>query len=191
LKLIRAIRVSVLLTLLLTLGVAARAQELLVEPASSEVHFTLGDVLHTVHGTFKISEGHLQLRPASGEMSGLIAVSTASGESGNGARDRRMKDSELEAQKYPLVSFQPQKFSGTLAPSGKSSITVTGVFTLLGVAHTISVPMQVEATGERYTASASFNVPYVAWGLKDPSTFVLRVAKEVQIDLKLVAAVKH
>jgi polyisoprenoid-binding protein YceI len=181
-----------LLLFLLAISLAANAQESLqVEPGNSEVHFTLGDVLHTVRGTFNVSAGNLQLRRDSGEVTGTIEVSAASGESGNSTRDHRMTDSELQAQKFPAVTFQPQRFSGALAATGKSSITVTGIFTLLGVAHTISVPMQVEASAERYVATGSFSVPYVAWGLKDPSTFILRVSKEVQIDLKLSARLKH
>ena len=36
--------------------------------------------------------------------------------------------------------------------------------------------------GERVTATCRFSVPYVEWGLKDPSVLFLTVGKEVEID---------
>jgi polyisoprenoid-binding protein YceI len=172
-------------------SIAASGQEtLLIDPSHSTIRFTLSDVLHTVRGTFKLTNSSLEFR-RSGEMKGTIVVGAATGESGNETRDHRMTESELRAQMYPQIIFQPEHFTGTLAPSGKSSIIVSGVFTLLGKGHTITVPMQVEALGDHYAATGSFSVPYVAWGLKDPSTFVLRVGKEVQIDLTLTATLKH
>jgi hypothetical protein len=63
---------------------------------------------------------------------------------------------------------------------------VTGVFTLHGTPHDLTVPMQIHIEGSSLTAKTRFTVPYVKWGLKDPSIFILKVAKEVDIDLKLV-----
>ncbi len=45
--------------------------------------------------------------------------------------------------------------------------------------------MQVHIDGTSVTAKGSFIVPYVKWGLKDPSIMILKVAKEVHIDLDL------
>jgi hypothetical protein len=46
---------------------------------------------------------------------------------------------------------------------------------------TLSVPVKV--SGSALNATLHFAVPYVDWGLKDPSNFVLRVSKEVEIDI--------
>ena len=89
------------------------------------------------------------------------------------------------------MTFAPSSYQGTLAPSGDSTIQVSGVFTLHGTPHDITVPMQIHIDGASLTAKGRFTVPYVQWGLKDPSIFVLKVAKEVDIDLSLSGQLTH
>jgi hypothetical protein len=48
--------------------------------------------------------------------------------------------------------------------------------------------MQIHIDGTSLTAKTHFQVPYVQWGLKDPSIFVLKVAKVVDIDLTLAGS---
>jgi hypothetical protein len=36
----------------------------------------------------------------------------------------------------------------------------------------------------RWNAAARFPIPYVKWGLKNPSTFVLHVSQTVEIDIQ-------
>jgi hypothetical protein len=56
--------------------------------------------------------------------------------------------------------------------------------TLLGAEHPIRIPLQVEISPDAAAVEATFSVPYVEWGLNDPSTFVLRVAKEVPVTVR-------
>lgn len=74
---------------------------------------------------------------------------------------------------------------GSIASSGDSTMQVTGVFTLRGTPHDLTVPMQVHVDGARLSATGKFVVPYVKWGLKDPSVFILKVAKDVEIEISL------
>jgi polyisoprenoid-binding protein YceI len=157
-----------------------------IDPAQSEVHFTLGDVLHVVHGTFRVQEGNVVFNPAAGTMDGSVAVDARSGNSGSKVRDRRMSEEELKAPTFSTVTFTPKRFKGSIPASGDSKIEVVGLFTILGSSHEITVPMQVHFEGNHCKATGSFAVPYVNWGLKDPSVFGLRVQKEVSIDLVLV-----
>jgi polyisoprenoid-binding protein YceI len=172
------------------LAVPARSQQhYRLDPGTSEVHFTLGASDHPVEGTFHVTSGEFTLDPQSGVMTGTVAVDAASGESGNKGRDKTMTTKQLKAQTYPTVNFTPTKFSGQVQDSGDSSGQVEGSFTLLGQAHPITVPMTVHREGDHFTANGAFEVPFVNWGVKDPSFMMLKVDKEVKIELKLAGSV--
>lgn len=173
-----------------SLGLHAQ-DKLVVDPVKSEVHFTLRDVLHTVHGTFRVQQGEVHFNSLTGEAGGSIVVGALSGESGNTMRDNRMKKDVLKAESFTTVTFAPTKFTGKLHEMGDSALQVHGVFTLLGTPHEIDVPIEVQVSGNQLHATGTFSVPYVKWGLKDPSTLMLRVNKEVEIDLLLVGTVQH
>jgi polyisoprenoid-binding protein YceI len=140
-------------------------------------------VLHTVHGTFRLKSGTLQLDRTTGKLSGEIVVDAKSGESGSGMRDRKMHREVLESERYPEISFQPDRVTGAIAASGKSSVRVHGIFRIHGVDREIEVPAEVEMFVDSWTATVHFTVPYAKWGMKNPSTLFLRVDDSVQIDL--------
>lgn len=159
-----------------------------VDSTTSEVHFALGGA-HEVNGTFHVSNGNFTLNRETGVMSGVIAVDASSGHSDNSGRDKKMTADQMKAQAFPSVTFAPTKFSGPIKDSGDSDVQVQGTFTLLGQPHQITVPMTVHRDGGHYIATGSFLVPYVSWGVKDPSIMFLKVAKEVKIDLKFAGTV--
>jgi polyisoprenoid-binding protein YceI len=168
---------------------ALQSSTLQLDPKQTSVKFTLGDVLHTVHGTFQLKHGALQLDPASGKLSGEIVVDATSGESGSGMRDRKMHKEVLESERYPEIVFRPDKIQGTVARQGKSSVKVHGVFTIHGVDREITVPADVEMSADHWAAAVHFTVPYAKWGMKNPSTLFLRVNDSVEIDLMAAGSV--
>lgn len=183
------------LTLALSLQVAGSAQvrqqgSFLVNPSKSSVSFTLPDVLHTVHGSFAIERGSIGFSNTTGAMTGQIEVAAASGHTGNRIRDERMTKNELHAGEFPSVTFAPTQFHGTIPSSGEGTIEVQGQFTLLGHSHPVHLPMKLNVSGTNCHAEGTFVVPYVAWGMHDPSTFLLRVAKEVAIHVELSGTLK-
>lgn len=167
---------------------AANAQEMVfqLDPAQSHVNFTLGDILHTVHGTFQLKSGSIRFNPATGEASGALVVDATSGKSGNKSRDRRMHRQILEDQTYPEIIFTPQHVSGSLAPEGTSQMELQGLMILHGQQHPMKVAMPVQVSHGQASADVHFIVPYVQWGLKNPSTFILRVSDKVNIDVHAV-----
>lgn len=170
--------------LLLGCAFAAVAQDtdFQLDPAQSSVKFTLGDVLHTVHGTFKVKQGALEMEPT-GKMTGQIVVDATSGDSGSSMRDRKMHKEVLESAKYPEISFRPERVDGNVPRQGKSSLMVHGLFSIHGQDREITVPAQIETSGEHWTANVHFSIPYEKWGMKNPSTLFLRVSDTVDIDL--------
>jgi polyisoprenoid-binding protein YceI len=192
----RLLRNALLLLAAATFPAILHAQDktqdkLSLDTTRSEVHFTLTDTLHTVHGTFHIQQGNITFDPATGKADGSILVDALSGKSGNSVRDRRMANDELKAPDFKTVAFAPNRFTGTFNPTGDSTLQVHGLFTLIGTPHEIDVPMQVQVDGEQIHAVGSFVVPYVQWGLKDPSTFMIKVNKEVQVELDLSGTLRH
>jgi polyisoprenoid-binding protein YceI len=165
--------------------------KLSLDTTRSEVHFTLTDSLHVVRGTFHIQQGDITFEPATGHANGSILVDALSGQSGNSIRDRRMAKDELKTPEFKTVAFTPTRFTGAFNSTGDSTLNVHGLFTLIGTPHEIDVPMQVQVNGEQIHAIGSFVVPYVQWGLKDPSTFMIKVNKEVHVDLDLSGTLRH
>ena len=167
---------------------SAQQQTFVVNPDASSIAFGLTGTGHEVHGTFHVQSGTIDFDRSKPEMSGSIVVSAASGDSGDKGRDKKMDTDVLDVEHFADVTFKPEKYQGAIAPTGDSTIQVSGTFTLHGTPHEITVPMQVHIEGSSLNAKGSFIVPYVQWGLKDPSVFILKVAKEVHIDLNLSGA---
>lgn len=177
--------------LAVTLAPAALAQHqtFTVNPDASEVRMTLNTTHEVVHGVFHVQSGSIEFNRSAPKMSGSVVVLAGSGKTGNDSRDRKMYKDTLLVEQYATVSFAPKTYTGVIAPSGDSAIQVTGVFTLLGTPHEITISMRVHIDGADAIARAHFVVPYVQWGLKNPSFLVWKADNDVAIDLDLVGAI--
>jgi polyisoprenoid-binding protein YceI len=161
-----------------------------VGPTQSTVHWTLGSSLHTVHGTFALKRGILQVDPATGKASGEIVVDATSGKSGNDGRDRKMHKDVLESGRFAEIIFRPDSISGKLDTQGASAVQVRGVFLLHGSEHELTVPVEVNLAGDHWSGSAKFSIPFIEWGLKNPSTWLLKVEHSVTIELELKGTIQ-
>jgi YceI-like domain len=169
---------------------AAEQIVLSVDAARSTVHWSVESSLHTVHGTFHVKRGLVSVDPATGKATGEIVVDATSGESGNNARDRRMHKEILESFQYSEVVFRPDHADGTIAAQGNSSVKLHGIFSLHGADHELSVPTQATLKEDQWTGTAAFAVPYIEWGLKNPSNFLLKVKPVVDVQLDLAGSVR-
>jgi polyisoprenoid-binding protein YceI len=167
------------------------AQDMAVEldPVSTRIEFTVTATLHTVHGTFALKSGTVHFNSSTGSASGLVIVDATSGDSGNKGRDHKMHQEVLESQRFPEITFTPTRMSGRVDPQGTSRVQIDGIFKLHGADHPITLTLPVQAQGQNLSVQTHIIVPYVAWGLKDPSTFILHVGEKVDIDINATGRV--
>ena len=156
-----------------------------VDPTRSAVHWTLGSTLHPVHGIFALKSGNLQFDPSTGTASGEFVVDATSGKSGNDGRDRKMQKEVLESPRFGEIIFRPDSIAGKLEIQGDSAVQVHGVFLLHGSEHELTVPAQTNLSRDHWSSSAKFSIPFIEWGLKNPSNWLLKVDHSVLIELEL------
>jgi polyisoprenoid-binding protein YceI len=179
------------LALMLAPATLAQQKTFAVNPSASEVKMKLNTTHEVVNGTFHVQSGSIDFDRSAAKMSGSVVVAAGSGKTGNDSRDKKMNKDILKVDQYTTVSFAPRTYTGTIASSGDSGIQVSGVFTLLGTPHDLTIPMQVHIDGSRVTAKAQFVVPYVQWGLKNPSFMIWKAENDVAIDLNLVGQISN
>src|SRR5712671_932605 len=159
----------------------AQQKTFTLDPAQTKVNFTVGSTLHTVHGDFHLKRGSIQFDNATGAAAGELVVDSASGESGSDGRDKKMHKDILESPKYSDIVFTPQHIKGTVADQGKSTVEVEGVLSMHGKSRPVTMPLDVQLENGAGSADGAFSVKYQEWGMKNPSTFILRVNEKVEI----------
>lgn len=163
---------------------------LLLDPAQSKVHFTVPTTLHAVHGTFDVTRGVMDFDPNSGKATGEIIVNARSGESGNNSRDNRMHKEILETAKFPEAVFRPTQVEGPVSATGPCEIKVHGTFSVHGSEHDVIAQVHAELAGQTWKGTGKFDVPYVQWGIKDPSNFLLKVNHVVSVEIEMAGSLQ-
>jgi len=161
---------------------------LVLDPAQTKLRWTVDSTLHTVHGTFAVKSGTVHFDPETGKASGEVIVLAASGESENGSRDERMRKEILETARFPDAVFRPLQIEGKVARSGTSDVKLRGVISLHGGEHEVTVPVHTELAAEHWKGTARFDVPYIRWGIKDPSNWLLKVKPVVNVELEMTGS---
>lgn len=170
----------------LTPPLAAETWTFTLDPAATEVRFTLGATLHVVSGSLRAREGRIVLDPETGEASGRIVLDATSAETGNRRRDDKMHEKILESARYPDIVFTVDRVSGNPRPTGRSDLQLHGTLAMHGVERPLELLATAEADEGRVRARGDFRFPYQEWGMEDPSFLVLRVADVVGIEIDAV-----
>jgi len=168
-------------------GALAGADTVLeLNPAKTEIAFMVDSTLHTVHGTFKLKRGSIRFDPETGKASGEIVIDVPSGTSGGGMRDKRMQKEILESAKYPEIVFSPKHVTGFVPGQASSTVQLAGTFTIHGASHELTLTVPYTANNTSVEAHTKFPIPFVEWGMKNPSNMFLKVDKVVQLSINAV-----
>lgn len=176
--------IAVLVAVFAAVSAHAQQRVIVLDPQASKVSFTLKATGHEVEGGFALKSGRISFDPATGEASGEIAIDLKGAQTGNASRDKTMHEEVLETQKHPTAVFRAEKVRGTVPESGAGQVTLDGTLSFHGADHKLSLPAKVAVQEGRIKADTQFEIPYVEWGLHDPSIMVLRVAKVVTVKVR-------
>ncbi len=91
----------------------------------------------------------------------------------------------LESDRYPDIVFTPDHVEGAL-----SKASIHGLFRIHGQDHEITIVVEAVPTDNRLDVTAHFVIPYVQWGMKNPSTLFLRVGDKVNIDVRTAGRIQ-
>jgi len=180
---LNAILVLIAASVSLSHAADSRVGVLELDPSKTLIEFKLGGSLHATRGKFQLKRATIKADGSSGNAEGIVVVDATSGDSGEKMRDDRMKGSVLETNLYPEITFVPRRIEAHLDSGGAFSGRLEGVLKLHGEDHELSIDTQGTLVGDDLVATAHFSVPYVEWGLHDPSVLFLRVDKSVDIDI--------
>ena len=169
----------------MTLPLEAAEQRLKLDLEATAVTFTLGSTMHTVDGIMHLSEGTIIFDLENGEASGRVVFDATMTETGNKKRDKKMHKKVLESVAFPEIVFMPEAIEGALAENGASELTLRGTVSIHGSEHPVALKARVEREGKKISATSALTIPFVKWGMHDPSFFVLRTDKAVEVSLQI------
>jgi polyisoprenoid-binding protein YceI len=182
----RAAPIVLALAVLLGGGRPLRAESytLKLDPASTKVTFLLDAFLHKVHGTAPLAHGEIRF-DSSGHAEGEIVVDATKADTGNDSRDEDMHTKVLESAMFKDIVLAVDSYQGKFDPAAPGKVTVVGRFRIHGAEHPVRLEMSLKpegaGAGRRIAVTSTFSVPYVEWGMTDPSKAFLRVGKEVEV----------
>lgn len=158
-----------------------------LDPERSSVEFVLDATLHKVRGSLGPVRGRIAFDPESDLATGEVVIDLTRAETGVDRRDRKMHEKTLETDRHPEAVYRIYQIDmPDHLQEGRNELQLHGELDFHGATREISVPAVAVLDGEEVRATAWIEVPYVDWGLDDPSFFILRVGKSVRVEMEVV-----
>ncbi|HEV7672103.1 MAG TPA: YceI family protein [Thermoanaerobaculia bacterium] len=161
-----------------------------LDPQQTTLAMTFGATMHRVNGSLKVREGRIVISEG-GSASGRIVIDLTTAQTGVVRRDRKMHEKILESARFPLAVFTIERMDGTVNRIGSSDIQLHGKLEMHGVTRQVALPARVTSDGHRVSASGVLLIPYLQWGMADPSFFILRVEKQVKVTVKTAGRISN
>ncbi len=179
---------------------------LAINAQKSSLTFTIHRPGETIDGTAHEFTGEVVFDPAdlSAGSSVVLRVVTASLETGNRMRDRKMRNSHLEMGRFPEIVFKstsikagaeregaapPQAAGdrGSAQGGPQRMALVEGVLTLHGVDRTLMVKAAIRYDGGTLMAEGSVALTYSDYGIPIPRFLWLVMEDDIMVRFRFVA----
>jgi polyisoprenoid-binding protein YceI len=177
----RSLAFSLLLLLCSAPLAPAAEQTLRLDPAATRLSFHLDATMHSADGTIALKHGEIRFDLATGTAAGEVVIDATSADTDHKGRDEKLHREVLESATFPEIAFRPAAIQASVDEHGTGTVTLAGTLTIHGASHEVSVSAALARDDEEVRATGRLVVPFVAWGMHDPSVFVLRVAKVVEV----------
>lgn len=178
------------LAVLLAGAAAAEPATLTLDPAETTIRFRVPATLHTVRGTLELARGEVRFDTTGGAAAGAVVVDATSADTGNDRRDRNLHTDVLESERFPRIVFRPDRVEVREVRGREADVRVSGTVRIHGGEHELELPVRVRVDGSRAEVETSFEVPFVEWGMEDPSNFLLSVDEVVSVEVEAVGRIE-
>jgi len=153
-----------------------------IDPTTARVGFDLEATLHTVHGRTEQVSGEIVAKasstPEAFDLTGSVRISAAGLDTGNGHRDKKMREESFAVGRYPAITFDAEHLGpGRVHPDNekRTSHTLRGNLTIRGVVRSVEIPVVVEESIGRLIVEGNLTIRWADFGIPDPSFLFVRI----------------
>jgi polyisoprenoid-binding protein YceI len=156
--------------------------------------FHAEDTYDSFDGKTSDITGTIVADPANAAASSVqVTINIDSLDTGNGLRNKEMRERYLETNKFGTAAFKSVSVTGpaSIAPNQPADINVTGDMTLHGATKRMTIPVRVVLIPDgRIHATTSFKIRMPDFGISVPHNILVTVNDEVPVRLDVWAVSK-
>ena len=190
-----AFRWILCLTLLAAVSLHADSRSYTIAKGGNNVaSFHAEDTYDSFDGKTSDVTGTIVADPANpAESSVQVTINVGVLDTGNGLRNKEMRERYLETPKFGTAAFKSVSVSGpaSIAPNQPADISVTGDMTIHGVTKRMIISVRVVLIPDgRIHATSNFKIHMPDFGISVPHNILVTVNDEVPVRLDLWAGAK-
>ena len=157
------------------------------------VRFTSSTAIDEFEGTTERLDGLVLLnteeltdRTGGAESEIYFEVDLASLDTGIGMRDRQMRNSYLEVDRYPYAAFGGTIEQVVSLPGGMFQVTTHGILGIHGVEQERALTCNLATVNEGYRVNCSFSVFLSDHDIEIPKLMFLKLNNEIRMELNFI-----
>tara|TARA_B100001750_G_scaffold9813_1_gene7306 strand:- start:1244 stop:1726 length:483 start_codon:yes stop_codon:yes gene_type:complete len=139
-----------------------------------------------VDGLVLLNTQELTDRAGGAESEIYFEVDLASLDTGIGMRDRQMRDSYLEVDRYPYAAFGGTIEQVVSLPGGMFQVTTQGILGIHGVEQERALTCNLATVNEGYRVNCSFSVFLSDHDIEIPKLMFLKLNNEIRMELNFI-----